>query len=126
MGVDEIRSIELDAVARFLSSMLASCQVWPDGTVIETKEQVARISGVIVRIHFDEHSPPHFHAECSGRQASYTIEKCVKLAGNLGVREERIVKYWFRNVGQPVLNNVWKRTRPGQCSIGRYNDAMDK
>jgi uncharacterized protein DUF4160 len=116
---------ELKGAAAFLAFLLSSCQVLPDGKVIETRQQVARIRGVSIHIYSNEHAPPHFHVKCAEESAKYTIESCDRLEGGLGTREERIVQYWFKQKGKAVLIEAWNRTRPGGCSVGRYGDATN-
>ena len=122
MADSESNTNPLDYAALYLSRLLASCRVWADGTVIETKEQVARIGGVIIKVFSKEHAPPHFHVRYSGKQASFTIETCDKLEGDLGSSEEKIVKYWFEGRGKSDLIDAWNRTRPGECSVGKYRE----
>jgi hypothetical protein len=115
----------LDCAARSLSRLFACCRVWPDGTVIETKEQVARIGGVIIKVYSKEHAPPHFHVKYSGKQASFKIENCDILEGNLNNNEEKIVKYWFKIGGKFNLIDAWNRTRPDDCSVGKIGEEQN-
>lgn len=110
----------LDQAATFLAAFLEMCDILPDGTVIETRRRVAQINGVSIHVYSDEHPPPHFHVKCSGKEASFTIETCKRIEGNLGRREEKILKYWFELNGQSMLIEAWNNTRPGDCTIGRY------
>jgi hypothetical protein len=112
----------LDHAARRLSLLFASCRVWPDGTVVETKVQIARIGGVIIEIFSKEHAPPHFHVRHSGKKATYIIENCERVEGSLGGGEDEIVRYWFKGEGRSVLIDAWNRTRPGDCSVGKYEE----
>lgn len=115
----------LDFAARHLSLLFSSCRVWPDGTVIETKEQLARIGSVIIEVFSREHAPPHFHVIHSGKEATYKIHNCERMEGNLGNDEDKIVKYWFKTGGKSSLVDAWNRTRPGGCSVGKYDDEIN-
>ena len=112
----------LDFAARRLSILFSSCRVWPDGTVIETKEQIVRIGGVIIKVFSKEHAPPHFHVIHSGKEATYRIENCERIEGSLGSDKDKIVKYWFDGDGKSILIDAWNRTRPGDCSVGKYGE----
>jgi len=125
MATDESNANPLDCAARSLSLLFACCRVWPDGTVVETKEQIARIGGVIIQVFSKEHAPPHFHVRYSGKQASYKIKNCDRLEGNLGSSEEKIVKYWFNGRGKSELADAWNRTRLGDCSVGKYGEETN-
>jgi hypothetical protein len=87
--------------------LFACCRVWPDGTVVETKEQIARIGGVIIKVFSKEHAPPHFHVRYLGKKAIYKIENCESVEGSLGRDEDEIMKYWFKGEGKSVLIDAW-------------------
>ena len=123
MATNESNANSLDCAARSLSHLFAFCRVWLDGTVVETKEQIARIGGVIIEVFSKEHAPPHFHVRYSGKKATYRIENCERMEGNLGREEDEIVKYWFnKGGGKSNLIDAWNRTRPGDCSVGKYEE----
>ena len=111
----------LDFEAERLARFLATCQVWPDGNVIETKVLVKEIKGVRIEVYPKEHMPPHFHASCNGRHATYRIDNCELMNGSLGSKEDRIVKYYyFKQGGKKVLEKAWANTRPGDRLVGKY------
>jgi len=112
----------LNQAAENLSIYLASCQVLPDGTVIRTKAQITRVGGVIIEVYSKEHAPPHFHVRYSGKNAAYRIDNCERLEGSLGTNEDKIVKYWFKKEGKDLLIDAWNKTRPGDCSVGKYEE----
>jgi len=112
----------MDRAAQRLCLLFASCRVWPDGTVVETKQQIARIGGVIIKVFSKEHAPPHFHIRYSGKKAIYKIENCESVEGNLGRDQDKIVKYWFKGGGKSSLIDAWNRSRPGDCSVGKYGE----
>jgi len=112
----------LDLAARQLSLLFSSCRVWPNGRVVETKVQIARVRGVIIEVFSKEHAPPHFHVRCSGKKAIFKIENCERVEGSLGRDEDKIVKYWFESGGKYVLIEAWNRTRAGDCSVGKYEE----
>ena len=45
--------------------------------------EVSRFYGIVIRMFFREHGPPHFHAEYSGQQAVVGIEDLAVLRGRL-------------------------------------------
>ena len=120
MAGEEKSLTELDRAVGFLSYLLATCHVTDDGTVLETRQRVAQIDGVTIHVYADEHAPPHFHVICSGKNASYTIEDCTLMKGALGRREEYIVKDWFAHRGKYDLIKAWNQTRPGDCTVGKW------
>jgi len=36
--------------------------------------EISRFFGIIIRMFFDEHNPPHIHAEHSGNKAVFWLE----------------------------------------------------
>lgn len=120
----------LDGLAAHLHSFLASGTYvnddWdPAGPIlIEAKELVARIDGLKIEIYSNEHPPPHFHVVTNGAKASFTLDQCKMLNGNLPSKQQRKVEYWFSNMNaKAALVEVWNRTRPDGCVVGRYVDG---
>lgn len=122
MTTDEELCKSLGRAAGILTYFLSSCQVWPDGTVLETRQLVDRVKNVSIYVYSNDHSPPHFHVKYSGMTASYRIQDCELMVGTLGHKEDKIVKYWFDGIGKQRLIKVWNETRPGDCTVGRYED----
>ncbi len=122
MIIEEELCKSLDRAAGMLADFLSSCQVWPNGMVLQTRQRVDRVKNVSIYVYSNDHSPPHFHVKCSGMTASYRIHDCELMEGTLGHKEDKIVKYWFDTLGKPRLIKVWNETRPGDCTVGRYED----
>jgi hypothetical protein len=45
--------------------------------------EISRFFGIVVRMYFDDHHPPHFHATYAGNEAQVGIEPIAVLAGTL-------------------------------------------
>lgn len=116
----------LDYEAKLLARFFAACKVLSNGTVIETKQQVARIGNVVIKIYPREHMPPHFHVTHDDNEAIYRIDNCELIEGSLGSDDDKIVKYWFRQGGKSILEKVWENTRPGDCIVGTYQAGGHK
>ena len=56
--------------------------------------EVCRFFGIVIRMYFDEHNPPHFHAIYGEREAQFGIDPIVVLAGNLSNRATSLVIEW--------------------------------
>ncbi len=64
--------------------------------------------GIVVRMFYREHGPPHFHAEHQGRQATFDFDGRL-LAGSLQSRVAiRLVRAWAR-MHRPELEANWER-----------------
>ena len=58
----------------------------------------------------EDHPPPHFHVEYSGREAQVGIDPVEILRGRLPPRIRRLVTEWA-SVRQPELREAWNRAR---------------
>jgi hypothetical protein len=45
--------------------------------------EVSRFYGIVIRIYFGDHPPPHFHASYSGETAKIDIETFSIISGSL-------------------------------------------
>lgn len=76
--------------------------------------QVSRFLGIIIYMYFNDHSPPHFHAEYGEYEAVYTIETLELLRGGLPRRAHSLVVEWaslYRN----ELRENWELARQMQA-----------
>jgi len=53
--------------------------------------EVSRFFGIVIRMYFDEHNPPHFHALYAGNEAQVGINPIVILEGKLPNRATSMV-----------------------------------
>jgi hypothetical protein len=74
---------------------------------------VSTFHGIIVRMYYREHDPPHFHAEYQGRHATFSFEG-EPLAGTLHSRTaQRLVGEWAVAHTAELAAN-WIRIRHGE------------
>ncbi len=64
-------------------------------------------------MYYNDHSPPHFHANYGGEQASLRIDNGTIVDGNLSARTLRLVEEW-RALHQAELFDDWTRARARQ------------
>jgi hypothetical protein len=69
---------------------------------------IAVFYGIIVRMYFDDHNPPHFHASYGAAKALYRIADGVRIAGELPPTAERLVRQWAA-LRRAELNENWRR-----------------
>ena len=72
--------------------------------------ELSRFNGIIIRIHFREHPPAHFHAVYGEREALVEIETLRVLGGSLPPSELRLVLQWAQS-HQAELRDAWERTQ---------------
>ena len=79
-------------------------------------EKMAFISsffGIIIKMYYNEHNPPHFHAEYQGFHAIFDIKKSCKVKGKFPNKAEKIVSEWAIQRRPELLDN-WQRMSKGQ------------
>ncbi len=73
---------------------------------------VSRFFGIIIRMFYDEHNPPHFHAEYQGKKAVFDFEGNV-IKGNLSSRTAtKLVREWV-DLHASDLEEDWELARAG-------------
>ncbi|MBM3749203.1 MAG: DUF4160 domain-containing protein [Acidobacteria bacterium] len=75
--------------------------------------EVSRFFGIVIRMYFDEHDPPHFHAIYGGHEARVGIEPIMVLEGRLPNRAASMVIEWAALHQAELLRN-WRRLRNDQ------------
>lgn len=75
--------------------------------------EISRFFGIIVRMYYDEHPPPHFHAIYGGEEAQVGIDPIVLLEGNLPGRANSMVFEWAA-LNQRELRENWSLMRQDQ------------
>lgn len=53
--------------------------------------EISRFYGIIIRMYFNDHNPPHFHAAYSGSEAVIDINTLAVIAGRLPPRAMGLV-----------------------------------
>jgi hypothetical protein len=56
--------------------------------------EISRFFGITIRMFYDDHLPPHFHARYGGQQAVISLPGLVVLTGNLPPRALGLVMEW--------------------------------
>lgn len=82
---------------------------YPD---LATKERVATIDDLQVKIYPNDHNPPHFHVISKNREidAKFTIDKCELISGKMSSKNLKKIKAFYISMkGQIVLETIWKK-----------------
>lgn len=69
--------------------------------------------GIIIRMFFDEHNPPHFHASYQGHAATFSIEGEL-IEGSLPHKQRKLVEAWAQLHQDELLAN-WELLREGDA-----------
>jgi hypothetical protein len=70
--------------------------------------EIARFYGIVVRIYFDDHPPPHFHASYAGQTAKIDIDSLTVIAGKLPPRALGLAVEWAA-LHQEELRDAFRR-----------------
>lgn len=70
--------------------------------------EIASFFGIKITMYYDDHNPPHFHAEYAGNKALVDIENGYIIRGTLPNRQLKFVLAWTELHKTDLLDN-WKR-----------------
>lgn len=72
--------------------------------------EISRFYGIVIRMYFNEHPPPHFHAEYGEHEALVNINTLAVIEGELPARALGLVVEWA-SLHQNELAALWERAR---------------
>jgi Domain of unknown function (DUF4160) len=72
--------------------------------------ELCRFYGIIIRMYFDDHNPPHFHAEYGSAEALIEINSLAIITGELPPRALGLVAEWA-SLHQGELRACWQRAK---------------
>lgn len=67
---------------------------------------IARFLGITIRMYFQDHNPPHFHAEKDGENGVFEISTLKIIEGDLSTKTQKEVRNWAEQ-HQKALKNMW-------------------
>ena len=80
--------------------------------------------GIVVRMYYQDHEPPHFHAEFGGCRAKFTLDG-VCIAGKLeSSTANRLVREWSAAHADELEEN-WRRCRAECDGVDRGDESAD-
>ncbi len=68
--------------------------------------EISRFYGIIIKMFFNEHNPPHFHAEYQGFKVSISIEGGI-VEGKMPKRALKLIFEWLE-IHKDELTENWK------------------
>ena len=72
--------------------------------------EISRFFGIVIRMYYNDHNPPHFHARYGSSEAIIGINPLVVLEGDLPARATALAMEWAALHQQELLEN-WTRLR---------------
>ena len=81
--------------------------------------EISRFFGIVIKMFWDDHNPPHFHAFYGSEQALIDIHALSVFAGRLSPRALGLVIEWA-TVHQQELIDDWRRAE-GQSPLEKID-----
>jgi hypothetical protein len=75
--------------------------------------EICRFYGIVIKMFYADHPPPHFHAEYGEHEALITIADAKVFAGSLPTRALSMVKEWAE-LHRAELKQEWESARLAQ------------
>ena len=69
--------------------------------------EISRFYGIVIRVFFRYHPPPHFHAEYGEHHAVYDMESLVMIEGRLPRTAAKLVVEWAK-LHKKSLLRIWE------------------
>ena len=70
--------------------------------------EISRFYGIVIRMYFNDHAPPHFHAIYSGTEAQIAVNPVAIRSGRLPPRAMALVVEWALLHEEELMEN-WRR-----------------
>lgn len=81
--------------------------------------EISRFYGIVIRMFFGDHPPPHFHAEYSGHSVVVDIDSVTVISGSLPPRAMGLVAEWAL-LHKDELKEMWSKAEQLE-PIGRID-----
>lgn len=78
--------------------------------------EISRFFGIVIRMYFFDHEPPHFHAAYAGAEAQIRIAPLGLMDGELPSRALALVTEWA-SLHQAELMDNWLRLHADQPPV---------
>ena len=73
---------------------------------------ISRFYGIVIYIFYDEHNPPHFHAEYAGHKALITLKDDI-VKGEMPKRALKLIFEWMEMHYDQLMED-WELSLKGQ------------
>jgi hypothetical protein len=75
--------------------------------------RISEFFGIVIAMHYNDHSPPHFHAKYAEHEATFNIDTLAVLEGALPRRATALVLEWAE-LRRAELAEDWDLARAGR------------
>lgn len=70
--------------------------------------------GIVIRMYYEDHDPPHVHAEYQGQRAKFDFDGKLIAGGFRSALARRRVAEWAK-LNRPALEANWQRMKAGRA-----------
>ena len=78
--------------------------------------EISRFYGLVIRMYYNDHNPPHFHAAYGGAEALVGIDPVQLIESDLPNRAATMAMEWA-TLHQAELRENWQRMRTSQAPV---------
>lgn len=75
--------------------------------------EISLFYGIRITMYYNDHNPPHFHAEYAGRKVLVDVQSGCILRGALPARQLKLVLAW-NELHQDELMQNWELSKSGR------------
>ena len=72
--------------------------------------EICRFFGIVIKMYFDDHNPPHFHAGYAGDEALIDVNTLAVFSGRLPARAQALVSEWATLHREELLSD-WQKAK---------------
>lgn len=76
--------------------------------------EISRFFGIIIRMFYDDHNPPHFHVDFQGEKAVFDFQGNVLRGGLKSKTATKLVREWV-DLHQLELEEDWQLAQEGKA-----------
>ena len=73
---------------------------------------ISMFFGILIKMYYREHNPPHFHAYYQGFEAIYDINAKKRVAGKFPIKADKIIVEWIEQYTSELLED-WNLMEKG-------------
>ena len=74
--------------------------------------EISRFFGIVIKMFYEDHNPPHFHAEYQGQQSKFSFDGKM-IAGSINSKTaRRLIRQWA-SAHHDELETNWRKMKKG-------------
>ena len=74
---------------------------------------ISKFFGIVIRLFYDEHNPPHLHAEYQRKRAVFDFQGNIIRGGLTSKTAVKLIREWI-DLHSAELENDWKLAKAGK------------